>query len=274
MLRSTIQRNSGNTIFLSLIIVTLLVGLSAAQTALVTTDHRQANFYYSRVMLRSCGESSIAIALQDLRNGNTGHIGCDKWDLATNDVGEDGIAGTKDSGEADGLPTLGEPNISLVTVGASELGASMFVRVLDSGIVDVSRIVVTVYSGDESVTVERQVKISTASVPKVGAVYVQPNATMYFNGNTFQIDGRDHDADDGSLVNSTTDEWGVATADAATAGDNATAIIAQIPSGREDQIRGKIAAPAVGETSPVDVDALVQCLQGSGGSHYRGSRPC
>jgi len=32
------------------------------------------------------------------------------WDILTDDVGADGIANTQDLGEADGLPTLGEPN--------------------------------------------------------------------------------------------------------------------------------------------------------------------
>ncbi len=75
-------------------------------------------------------EDSVRHGLLNPMIDESGQDGVDNdgdWDSFTDDVGADGLAGTGDAGEGDGVPTPGEPNFDLVDVNETDqIGLSSF----------------------------------------------------------------------------------------------------------------------------------------------------
>src|SRR5262249_29456128 len=188
--------------------------------------------------LHACAESGIDLALHDLKYGltaNGGKIGTVSW-TAANDVGRDGVAGTGDQGEGDGIPTLGEPNVVPVPMGPSSFGASLFVWVTDTATPDVYRVMATASNADATATVDTYTRRTVVSIPKVGAVSVDPTVALDLKGSSFTIDGRDYNPD-GTLT-AGAPVPGITTTIGSPAGSNQAAIIAQIPDKAYDQVLG------------------------------------
>jgi hypothetical protein len=147
--------------------MSLLAALAMAQFAVVQKNVQASTYISSYSELRECAESGIGMALHDIKHnfsGNSGSIGTVGWATA-NDCGSDGQAGTYDEGEADGVPTLGEPNVAAVPFGPTALGAGLTVYVADTGWADVQRVVATASNANASATVSTYVK-TIITVPR------------------------------------------------------------------------------------------------------------
>lgn len=249
----------GNTLIMALIFVVFLVALSTAQSLVVTKNMNQSDFMNNRLDLHYYAETAAHLAVHDLRNlDRDGRIGTAGW-APVNDVGQDGQAGTGDQGEGDGMPDPGEPNTVPVSVGPAEDDVTVLVLTADSAYAGVTRVVARAFRDDGmSSTVEifgAPPNANLGAVPRVGAVYVDPNVVLDLKGNSFVIDGNDTNPDGtpgpGAAVH------GIGTALAATPGDNAQNLIDQIPTARQDQVTGLGGTPSVGETSEtVDLQAM------------------
>ena len=247
----------GNALFLTLMLVTLLVGLAAAQAGVQQKNLQQSRFYVARKALHKYAESGLAMGLHEVRHAisvSPGNIGTETWTSAF-DHGRDGIAGTSDEGENDGIPTPGEPEVYPVAIGPSGEGVQLIVHVLDTGIAGVRRLVATSFNGEATVTLEKQIQTEITTIPTTGAIFMSPNMALDLQGNSWVIDGRDHDLS-GNL---TGDPGlpGLTTAVGDTPGANASDLVAQIPEGHQDQVIGAGGTPSVGEVQPFDLGALV-----------------
>src|SRR2546422_5298709 len=119
-------RELGNVLVVSFLLVTLLTALATAHFATVQKNSRQSNFLNSLGDLRHYAETGIRLAIHELTfavGGGDGNIGTELWTAAA-DVGRDGIAGTGDEGEGDGIPTPGEPSLIAASIGpgAQDMG--------------------------------------------------------------------------------------------------------------------------------------------------------
>ena len=255
-LRRVTTGRDGNTAILALISLTLLAGLAMAQFTVTRRSVQRSDFFLSRVELRRYAESGVAMAYHYLRyNIDGGQIGTADWDADFDDLGADGVGGTADRGEGDGIPTPGEPNLAPVTVGASGLGANLLVYVSDTGFAGVKRIVATSFTVEESVTLEKQVKETVVQIPRPGSVYVDPAVALNLTGNSFLIDGNDTNPD--GTPGPDPAEYGLATAVGAVPGDNQAALLAQIGAQQEDNVTGQGADPSIGEITAIDIGVLV-----------------
>lgn len=245
----------GNAAVLALVTLTLLAGLSLAQFSVTKSSVERSSFFLSRSELRRYAESGMALALHYLRSGvDGGQIGTVNWDAGNDDVGADGIGGTSDRGENDGIPTPGEPNLVPVMVGPAAQGVSLLVHVSDTANPGVKLIVATSFTEGAAVTLETQVQQITVTVPDTGPAYLPAGAPLTLNGNSFAIDGTDTLAGGGPAPTSpATDKHGLST----DAGGGA-ALLALIGNNQEDNIDGLGGPPSIGEeVSPIDIDALV-----------------
>lgn len=180
-------RREGSALFVSLLILGLLVGLSFACSAVAQKNIRQANVHFSRSALGRYAESGIEMALYDLRydvSGNAGNFGTTGWLRELHDIGKDGIAGSMDGGEADGIPTPGEPEVNPVSIGSRDIGASLLVFVEETRFPGVRRIVSTATNGLADVTVEAYVRKMPADLPVtaslVGAAFPDDYSRLYY----------------------------------------------------------------------------------------------
>lgn len=253
--RSMVRIEDGNAAILALVALTLLAGLSMAQFTLTRTNVRKSNYYLSRAELRRYAESGIAMAFHNLTYSvNGGQVGTLDWLPDTDDVGADGIGGTSDFGENDGIPTPGEPNVVPVPVGTGAIGARLIAHVSDTAYPRVKRIIATSFTTDEIVTLEKQVKEKRITIPRTGPAYVDPALALNLQGNNFTINGNDTNPD--GTPGPGPAQYGLSTAEAATPGDNQAALLAQIGLAQQDNITGLGADPSVGEVPAFDIDAL------------------
>ena len=254
------SRQNGNAIILTLIGFTLLFGMSMAQVSVFVKNSQQASFFNLRTNLRSQAESGISLAVHELRyrvSASPGMIGTEAWSITT-DFGYDGVGGTLDMGEGDGIPSRGEPGVAAVPVGPAARGMGNFVYWMMGATPEVVRVVSTAFSGSESVTVEKFFRRTLMNIPKVGAVYVEPGVAIDLKGNSFTIDGNDHNPDGtpgtGDAV------LGIATIEGDPPGDNQAGILAQIDSSSYDQISGAGDGPVSVEEVPseeVDLGTMI-----------------
>ena len=244
----SMKRRDGNVLVLSLLVVSLLVAFTLALFTSVEKNVASARYFNTRSDLRRYAESGVFVAIHDLRynmTGSSGNIGTDAWS-DVNDVGADGIAGTSDEGEDDGLPTIGEPNVVPQSTGPAALGAELVTHIFD-GAGGSKRIVATVRNQDTSATVERVYRARPVTIPMVLAVVVDPSADLDLRGNSFLIDGRYHDSN--GVVVTGNDRYGLATLAGDIPGENLLSLLTQIPSRAYDQIIGSGSDPSIGEVS-------------------------
>ena len=247
-------REEGKIILIAVLLLSLLAALATAQFTVMHRNIRSSNFYTDHTALRECAESGVSLGIHDLRynaSGNSGKIGCLSWTTG-NDYGRDGVANTSDEGEGDGYPTPGEPNVAAVTIGPSDLGARFVTYVGPTAFPNVSVLVATATNNEAMVTVTTYVRKTVVTIPKLGAMYVDPKVALDLKGNKFSVDGRDHDAD-GNLVDGATPVNGISTLTGDPAGSNTTNLLSQINPLNYDQIVGQGTNPSVGE---VDGDLL------------------
>lgn len=253
-------REAGNAVLLSIILLSLLAALATAQFTVVHRNIRASSYFLSHSDLHKYAENGIDLAIHDLNfdvSGNEGKIGTTTWTLA-NDYGRDGIPATFDQGEGDGIPTPGEPNVFPVAVGDPAFGASLMVHVADSAFVDVKRVVAIATDGTDAVaTVDTFVTKTTPSIPKVGAVYVDPDVVLDLKGSNFLIDGNDYKPD-GTIDATKPPEPGLTTEVGDIPGENLVNLLAQISLGSYDQILGLGGEPSLNETEKVDLDGLFE----------------
>jgi hypothetical protein len=249
-------RQSGNAILLSILLIGLLAALAAAQFAVIQKNTQASTFFSESADLRKYAESGIELALHDLSyhlSASPGEIGTSSWTTA-DDVGDDGTAGTFDVGEGDGFPNPGEPNVSPVSIGPAELGASLCVQVTDSAFPGVVRVVASASTATASATVDVYARSAPISLPRAGAIFVDLGVALDLKGNSFLVDGRDHKLD-GTLT-TLPSLPGIATPVGSPAGSNMTDLLAQIPSDKYSQIKGLGGSPSIGEQS-LDLKALI-----------------
>jgi hypothetical protein len=238
-------------------IMSLLVALAAAQFAVVQKNVQASQFFTLHSDLHKYAESGLSLSLHDLTydfSGRGGNVGVDSWTV-TNDLGADGLAGTFDKGEGDGVPTYGEPNVVPVMVGPW-LETGMFVHVEPTAFPDVYRVRSTAGNAQGQVTVETYVRKLIAKLPKVAAVYVDPNAAIDLKGNRFMIDGNDHNPDGTPGPGDPVAGIGTVTGDPA--GSNAAMFLSQVPLSAYDQVIGDGPNPSIQESDSVDLNGVFE----------------
>ena len=256
-------RRNGSVLLLAIVILVLIGALAAAQVAVQQKNLQQSASFLQRSNLHSYAENGVSLAVHDLRyglSGDDGKIGTRNW-TPVDDVGRDGLLGTGDEGEGDGIPTPGEPNVTSLPTGPGADGTGLVAHVFDTPFSGIQRIVATTVRDEEMVTVEHYVRRTTVNVPRVSALFIDPDLILDLKGNSFTIDGRDYEPDGdpgpGPALH------GLATEEGDTPGDNATALLAQIAAKQYDQVLGEGGEPAVGEGSDVDVAAIFDLAKGS-----------
>lgn len=255
------SRESGNTILLAVLLISLLAALAAAQFAVAQKNMQSSSYFSAYCTLRQCAESGINLGLHDLTYGtstNKGKVGTANWSLAQ-DYGRDGMAGTRDEGEGDGIPTPGEPTVTPVPIGPAELNAGLIVYSIDTAYAGIHQVIATAQNHEAMATVSTYVRRTVSSFAVNSAVYVNPNVALSLNGNSFTIDGRDH-----NLVGDLTTGApipGIATEFGSPLGTNESDILSQIPSQNYDQILGSGGTPAVDEIPIVDIDSLFETFK-------------
>lgn len=254
------SRERGHVMFFALMMLVLLGAFASAQVTFARKNIRQSHFFSTYSELYKYAESGIALAQHDLKyeiSGMDGNMGAVDWGLA-DDTGRDGQAGTGDEGEGDNLPTPGEPNVAAVPIGYPELGIGLVTYVTNSGYSGVKRIVSTATDGDTLVTIERYDLEIPKTVPKTGAFYTEPDVVLDLGGNSFKIDGNDHNRDG-------TEGPGPALPAIATSegeGDD-LGILDQIDLNKYDQVTGAEGDGSVGTAPGVDFDTVFNDFKAS-----------
>ncbi|MGH9286336.1 MAG: hypothetical protein ACRD0M_11790, partial [Acidimicrobiales bacterium] len=228
---------------------------------MVQRGSRQSTFVNELGEMRRHAESGINLALHELTydvGGQDGIIGTEAW-TAANDLGKDGLAGTFDEGESDGIPTPGEPNLNPAPIGRPELGMRLLVWSTDTAWPGIKRLVATAYHAGGMAVVEVFVRAGVGSIPEVGAVYAQPGVTLDLRGNSFVISGNDTNPD--GTAGPRPPIYGIGTAVGDPAGSNASGFADQVPTGREDQIIGLGGLPSIGESTAMDFDQLFNAFK-------------
>ncbi len=302
-----VSRREGSALFLVLVIVFIVLSFSAGHFAVVQKGQRQAEFFLTRSDLYQYAESALALSIHDVRynySGFSGKIGTERWSVLS-DVGHDGVPGTLDDGEQDGIPTPGEPNLKSVPIGPDGLGATVLVSVHPTPYAGVFLLVSTCIGPDSYITIEKVYRVSLASIPAVAAVTVHPETQLVFgdptkpkelkdaglarnpansglsNGippqiSTFLIDGFDHTLT-GALLDDGPSVHGIATTPGDSPGENKVALLSQIPPDKSSRILGTDGAPSVGEATDAEMAGLFAYFKAnatgslSPGSHANGS---
>ena len=255
-IRAGFERERGNAILVSVMLIASLGALAAAQVAMVHRNSRASRYFESHADLRKYAESGLQMSLHDMEyeiSGDDGLIGVKNWNVG-NDHGKDGAAGSYDEGEGDGVPTAGEPNVSPVPVGEPALGASLFVYVTDTAYSNVMRVVSTATNGEATATIDTYVKRIPKTIPRVGAVFVDPSVVLDLKGSSFVMDGNDYDLS--GKVTGLPPVHGLTTGAGSTPGENMTNLLAQIPAKAYDQVIGEGGNPSISETDGVDVNDM------------------
>lgn len=256
-------RRGGSVLLVALILLTLMGALVAASAIVHQKNLQQSADFLVRSDLHGYAEAGIALAVHDLRfnhSGHSGNIGTENWTVL-DDVGRDGIAGTLDEGEGDDAPTPGEPNVIPMPVGPTGIGTGVTAHVFDTGYTNLQRVVATSVRGDTVVTVEHFVRKKVVKIPKVAAVFVDPELLLDLKGNAFTVNGNDTNPDGTSGAEAP--RHGLATATGDPPGDNKADLLAQIPSTQYDKLMGAGGEPSVGEVEPVDVQGVFSDLKGA-----------
>lgn len=247
--------SAGNALIVALVVMTMLVALAAAQFTVVQKNLQASSYYLAYSDLHKYAESGLSMALHDLAYnayGTGGKIGTVDWTSA-DDVGRDGIGGTYDQGEGDGIPTVGEPNVHPSLVGAF-LDTGLIVYTDGTSHPGILRIVASASSHRGTATVETFVRRTVATLPRVASVFVDPEAVLDLKGNSFLIDGNDHNPD--GTAGSAPAVPGIATLEGSPPGANAATFLSQIPAKNYDQVRGAGSLPSLGEAGGVDIAAI------------------
>ena len=141
-----------------------------------------------------------------------------------------------------------------VSTGPSSFGATLFVWVTDTATPNVSRVVATASNNDATATVDTYTRKNIISIPKVGAVFVDPSVALDLKGNSFTIDGRDYNTN--GTLSGGAPVPGIATAVGSPAGTNKVALLAQVPVKVYDQVIGAGLNPSLGENSSFDLSSI------------------
>ncbi|MEM7262876.1 MAG: hypothetical protein AAF488_12865 [Planctomycetota bacterium] len=186
------QREEGNALLLSLLVLFLIVLTSSAQFFSKQSEFAHANSVYGRSILRQYAESALDHAI--LSRGfsadpRAGAHGTADWSLEF-DFGIDGIPDTEDPGEGDGMPTPGEPGVLPSPVGPSTATALVAVHVEEKG--GLTHLVSSVSDNQSVATVSRVVKERPVEFPKGGALVLSDGATVRGAKGRVLVDGRDH----------------------------------------------------------------------------------
>ena len=249
-------REAGNAILISVMLIASLGALAAAQMAMVHKNSRASRYFESHADLRKYAESGVQLALHDMEyeiSGEDGIVGAKNWNTGC-DHGKDGSAGSFDEGEGDGIPTVGEPNVNPVAVGSPAFGARLVVYVTDTAFANVKRVISTATNGEATATIDAYVKRIPFTIPRVGAVFVDPSVVLDLKGSSFRMDGHDYDLS--GKVTALPTQPGLVTAEGTTPGENLTNMLAQVPMSAYDQILGTGGMPSIEETQGVDINDL------------------
>jgi hypothetical protein len=253
------NRNAGSErgaiLFLCILLVVLLGALALSFSALVQKNSGQGRFFNNLGALRRYAETGLSLAIHEIGygvNGGDGNIGTELW-IAGNDLGRDGLAGTFDEGEGNGIPTPGEPNVAGSPIGPTPMGMRLCVHAWATEWPNVTRLVSTAYNGESIANVEVYTHEEPRPVPDLAAAYVDPGTQIKFGGN-LTIDGNDYMPDGTRGTDPAV--YGLSTAIGDPAGSNALDLVAQVEKKYYDQVLGKAGAPSIGEVTPVDASGL------------------
>jgi len=245
----------GAILFLCILLVVLLGALALSFSALVQKNSGQGRFFNNLGALRRYAETGLSLAIHEIGygvNGGDGNIGTELW-VAANDLGRDGLAGTSDEGEGNGIPTPGEPNVAGSPIGPTIMGMSLCVHAWPTEWPNVTRLVSTAFNGESIANVEVYTHEVPRPVPDLAAAYVDPGTQIKFGGN-LTIDGNDYMPD--GTAGTGPAVYGISTAIGDPAGSNALDLIAQVEKKYYDQVLGKAGVPSIGEVTAVDANAL------------------
>src|SRR5262245_13638385 len=176
----TYDREAGNIMVLSFLLVIVMAALATAHFAVVQKNTRQSSFFSHHRDLHHYCDSGIDLALHELVYGvgkGDGLVGTELW-TAGDDLGSDGRRGTRDEGEGDGIPTPGEPNLKGVLVGGGDLGMRLLVLTAGTQWPNVQRIVACAYDGTALTAEEVYVYGEHPTLPQVAAIFIQPGGQV------------------------------------------------------------------------------------------------
>lgn len=255
------RREGGNVLVLSLLLVSLLTALATAFFAVTQKNSRHSSFVNNLGELRRYAETGINLALHELTYGvgnGDGYIGTELWTL-TDDVGRDGKAGTSDEGEADGVPTPGEPNVKPTSVGPVRQRIGLLVHTSDTAWPDVKRVVSTAANPEAMAVSEVYARRRITKVPHAAAVYVQPGVPIVINGNKLWVSGDDTNPDRSSGPEPPV--YGLATDTGDPPGSNADKLFSQLDKKAKDRITGLGGSASIGEIDLVDFEELISAFK-------------
>ncbi len=247
-MRSVIRETTGergSVLALTLVVVMAMVTLVTLQASLMHDGLRQAHAYATRFDLRMYAESGFTLAAHDFDNyvsGNQGNVGTIDW-TSDDDIGADRIAGSLDSGEGDGIPTPGEPNLAPVPIGPPEIGARLLVSVYPTPYSGVFRIVSTCFTATETVTLERVYGNELERFALPSATYVNPEMQLeVLAGANLLLSGNDSSTSGGGETLP-----GLTTNAGESPGDHLLALLSQTSQAGQLTIEGADGTPSVGE---------------------------
>jgi hypothetical protein len=256
-----LQRERGAILFFCILLVVFVGGLTTAFTVVAQKNTVQGRYFNSLGALRRYAENGVQLAIHELSygvNGGDGSIGTELWTTA-GDVGRDGRPGTSDEGEANGIPTPGEPNLAPVPIGPSVLGMGLFVQTTDTAWPNVKRIVATAFNDEAIANIEVFARRTPRTPPPLGAAYVDAGTQVKFGGNLL-IDGNDHNPD--GTPGPAPPVYGISTSIGDPAGSSALDLALQVPSKYNDQILGLGGQPSIGEVPPVEMGPIFDEFKG------------
>ena len=279
------ERDGGTVLLLALVVLLLLGALGGAQVAVAKRNIEQADYFLLQSELFQYAESGVALAIHDFDNfisGSQGNIGTDNWS-EVDDVGADGLPGTLDEGEQDGMPTPGEPNLAPAPIGPASLGGNLLVTVYPTPYVGVFRIVSTCFADDGAVTVERVYRNELADFEIPAPIYANPDVQIVLGEDAHVLlDSNDHLLDGGAGEGAAVP--GLVTEQGSKEGDNLFGLLAQLtapalaPADDDDhadelyaaggiEIRGLDSSPSVGEYDGMSFTAIFDSFRGKATRH-------
>src|SRR5215510_6713422 len=128
------QGERGNLLVFGILTLTLLAALVTAYVGTLQKNSRASRFVRDLGELRHYADTGLNLAIHELNAGTgagNGLIGTVGWTTA-DDKGRDGVAGTLDEGEGDGIPTPGEAHVTGSAIGSPSLGAGVIAYTSDT----------------------------------------------------------------------------------------------------------------------------------------------
>ncbi len=262
---------NGSVLLAAICLLVTLGALGAAHFAVVQSSFKQSKYFALQSYLHQYAQSGVALAIHDFDNyvtDSAGNIGTTEWSTS-DDVGADGAADTLDEGEADGIPTPGEPNLAPADIGPADLGIKLLVSVYPTPYVGVFRIVSTCFNEESQFTTQRAYRNTLAKFTLPSTIYVNPDIQVSFGedpGTSIRIDSADQ-SDKSPKGKETL--LAMATSAGETPGDNLFALLCQVPATEGVQLVDGSGTPSIGEIEGVNFAEVFDSFRGKATVHLQ-----